>query len=172
MHWHRHGKKFQFIFNWLKKYIMFNHLDIIIKLLNWFSKQSVSTSADIINPSYYLLLLEKLKKRKRYIVPCRSTYPTPASADFSAHAFPRNQPFCEQSNLSTSSPHQQEVLNSRSKRISNIWLSSYRSRCGTLVLPALYAQNDRDTPSCFQRKFDNERNGRSFLAVDPSSHPT
>ena len=70
-------------------------------------------------------VMEKLKKTKKArivenIVPRRPTYPTPASANFSAHAFPRTRPFCKRSNLSTSSPHQQEVLNSRSKRISNI----------------------------------------------------
>lgn len=155
-------------FNLLINFI--NHF-YTFKLLNWLADNMFLLQQMFLTPAAILCLL-KIKEDKMFsIFPSTSLpYPTPASANFSAHALPRNQPFCERSNFSTSLPHQQEVLNSRSKRISNIWLSSYRSRRGILVSPVLCARNGRDTPSCFQRKFGNERNGRSSLAEDPSNH--
>ena len=101
------------------------------------------------------------------------THPTPASTNSRPMPFRAASHFAnEATRVSTSLPRRREVLNSRSKRISDILWSSYRSRRGTLVLPTLCGRSDRGIRSYFRRKFGIERSGRWFLDADPSSLPT
>ena len=141
--------------------MFFNEFHSIISCCNWKWPHFHISWLDCWEETKIMFCLQL--QDNNIFFPCISSLrPQPPSPNCGPHLDPvlsQRQPF-SQTKHTTFLPRRQEALSSKSRRISNILLSSCRSLHGKLVLPTQYGRSDRDTPPYFPHKFGNESSDR------------